>query len=324
MSVISALGYALSLRERHQHTRLENQDEIDEEIGVSESSGTALPTETSSEREGGVEIISVETPSDEDARVDERVEEDDSEINIDRLTPRLSRRATVSLAELEEERELARRRTSACILLAVFVLFRLWVEALQNTSYIVLLLCLIGTSWTAQWIRHNRDREEELDRRIAAYLDSSDPGTSEVERNDLRMLSFQAQLALAIMDSQRQMMQGGFGHPDGQQNNAVGLSEEAKERWERFNYSTGCMEEKAVTGSGGKILDEGKPQCSICLCEYEDKEPLVKLPCGHIYHNDCITSWTTNSTRCPLCNFDLESIVESSTSPAQQHDSSEV
>jgi hypothetical protein len=35
-------------------------------------------------------------------------------------------RRTISLAELEEERELARRRSSACVLLAMFVLFRLW------------------------------------------------------------------------------------------------------------------------------------------------------------------------------------------------------
>jgi len=45
--------------------------------------------------------------------------------------------------------------------------------------------------------------------------------------------------------------------------------------------------------------------CSICLCEYERSEVIVKLPCSHIFHEDCISTWTCNHFRCPLCNFDL-------------------
>ena len=223
-------------------------------------------------------------------------------------------RNTVTLAELEEEREMARRRTSACVLLSVFVLFRLWITALQDGDVFVMMLCLFGTSWTARLIRHNREREEALDERIRTYLENADPNTTEIDRNDLRFLSFQAQLALAMMESQRQMAAGGYGHPDGQQG-VQGLSEEAKHKWERFQFKdTEDEKVKMNKGDYGAVAqkdvlgyEEDGPHCSICLGEYEDGETLVKLPCKHIYHEDCVGSWTTNHTRCPLCNCDLES-----------------
>lgn len=107
-----------------------------------------------------------------------------------------AQRATMTLSELEEERELARRRSSACVIFALFVLFRLWIAALQGGDFGLLLLCLIGTSWTARWIRYNREQEEELDRRIGNYIqnpegNSTNGGTALVNRNDLRLLSFQ-------------------------------------------------------------------------------------------------------------------------------------
>ena len=46
--------------------------------------------------------------------------------------------------------------------------------------------------------------------------------------------------------------------------------------------------------------------CSICLCEYEEDDEMTKLPCDHIYHLECVTSWTNQSSRCPLCNHQLD------------------
>merc|ERR1712187_1061169 len=215
---------------------------------------------------------------------------------------------TMTLSELEEERELARRRASACVLMGVFVLFRLWIEAIQNGDFVLLMLCLMGTSWMARWIRHNREQEEELDRRIANYQNEN--STTEIDRNDLRMLSFQAQLALAIMESQRQIMEGGHGHPDGS-HTSRGVSEATQSSWKRFTYKSDPTPKKNGYGSVGQEGpakgSEEAPNCSICLGEYEDGETLVQLPRGHTYHEECITSWTENHTKCPLCNFELES-----------------
>lgn len=243
-------------------------------------------------------------------------EEDDLEAApVMRLTDRMS------LRELEEERELARRRTSVCLLLGVFLLFRLWIEALTQADFGLLMLCLVGTSWCARYIRHNREREEELDRRIAAYMENND-GENAEGRPDLRMLSFQAQLALAIMESQRQMMQGGFGHPDGQAAN-LGVSDEARQQWERFKFKTvedseTCAIKKGQYGSVAQ--DEEEPSCTICLGEYEDGEELVKLPCEHIYHDECLTAWTAEHSKCPLCNLDLDTVATENSSQAPSQD----
>lgn len=266
------------------------------------------------EQGGGDRVNNRELSAEEAEHTHRDDQEDESEETVG--INRFAVRPTMTLAELEEEREMARRRSSACVLFALFVLFRLWVLALQEGDFGLLLLCLVGTSWTARWIRYNRDQEEELDRRIANYLENNENGgnRNEVARDDLRMLSFQAQLALAIMESQRQVMQGGYGHPDGEGSQNPGVSDEAKATWKRFSYQAARDKVESRRGSYGsvaqddtlKLASDEEPHCSICLGEYEEGEELTKLPCSHIYHDDCIGSWTQHHIRCPLCNYDLE------------------
>jgi len=303
MSMSSALSNVFSRhRARYESERLANDHQ--EEDDVSPSSENSI-TEDDHEETNSLR----EEEQDEEQGGGEEEREENDEV------PHTATGTTVTLAELEEERELARRRSSACVLLAVFVLFRLWIEAINDGDFGLLLLCLVGTSWTARWIRHNREREEELDRRIANYL-NADPSTTEVNRNDLRMLSFQAQLALAIMESQRQMMEGGYGHPDGEGERSPGVSEEARSKWNHFRYKDPSdAEKKIMKETYGSVSEndpkkdglDDAPHCSICLGEYEEGEEIAQLPCQHIYHDECIGSWCSNHTKCPLCNYDLES-----------------
>lgn len=331
MSVAAAMSNAFGFdlhRARYESERVEHEEQTGTDEIVTPASDENLDlAQGDNDRPARSRVSETEDGGDEEeggipAEVEEDTPEETVDTSIDDLI-HYTARGTVSLAELEEERELARRRTSACVLLAVFVLFRLWAEALgdfiQDGDIGLLLLCLVGTSWMGRWIRHNREREEELDRRISNYLDNSEPGTTEVDRNDLRMLSFQAQLALAIMESQRQMMQGGYGHPDANSNSTPGVSDAAREHWDRFQHKEPSGPEKAAAkkrGSYGsvseneqkKVAFEEVPHCSICLGEYEEGEELLKLPCNHVYHDECILSWTSNHVKCPLCNFDLESV----------------
>lgn len=223
----------------------------------------------------------------------------------------------ITLRDLEEERELVQRRTGGCVLLSSFILLRLWIQALMTGDFGLLLLCMVFTSWTAKFVRYTREREEELNRLINNWDETSE---EEQGINDARLhrMSFQSQLALAIMQSQIQMMEGGYGHPDGGENKP-GVSDEAKSLWDRFDYKS--IASLTQRGDYGSVVEEHNedseylkakdvnyelPSCSICLCEYEKQDKLVSLPCKHVFHEDCITSWTDHNTRCPLCNADLE------------------
>ena len=266
--------------------------------------------------------VSDEQEAQDDTGDGEQVGDERESVTADEFTihgPE-TRGNTMTLAELEEQRELSRRRSSACVLLAVFVLFRLWIECLQKRDPTLLLLCLLGTSWTARWIRFNREREEELDRRIEAYLQNNN-NTTEVDRNEFARLSFQAQLALAIMESQRHMMEGGYGRPDGAEElQSPGVSDEAQAQWKQFQWKASTTSGVLVVdkkGDYGAVPTKGNTEmdnhCSICLSEYEESEALTQLPCGHVFHQECIQAWTRNHVKCPLCNFDLERAVSSET-----------
>lgn len=278
------------------------------------------------------------------------------------------------LLELQEERELRRRRQSTCTLLVIFILFRLWMEALVEGSPGLLIFCVVLTSWAIRWIRFRRDREDEIDRNIEEYvrqgrmpeLRAAAGGEGSTAETDLSLMSFQAQLALAIIESQRQMMDnGGYGRPAGENADTRGVSDEARDRWVRYDFAShdpselvkptqrmrkkqggiygsissidtddkknnknvprassndSLAEEALVAHSNDKFepIDDlklteeeddvlgAKPSCSICLCEYEDGDSIAQLPCGHFYHDECISAWCTNNIRCPLCNLDLE------------------
>lgn len=303
---------------RHDHERL-GTDETTNPLQAEHHELTQQPLSASSDTPI-VETVSED--SDDEGDVENQREpvspDPGTETTPVVVTVRERPRRSVSLADLEEERELSRRRTSACVLLAIFILFRLWIQAVATGDFFLLLLCLVGTSWTTKFIRHTREREEALERLIQEYSEGSEGDV----RNDTRMLSFEEQLSRAIMDSQRMMMEGGYGNPDGSAAGS-GVSENARSRWDRFQYSaTPEVQAKVGYGSVGHEecekddtqSSEDEPHCSICLSEYEDGETLVGLPCKHIYHEDCLSSWCTNHIRCPLCNLDLESEIGDSSS----------
>lgn len=52
-----------------------------------------------------------------------------------------------------------------------------------------------------------------------------------------------------------------------------------------------------------KFLPYSQPTCAICLDDFEPgKTAIRELPCGHIFHPDCIDSFLgNNSSLCPMC-----------------------
>lgn len=46
-------------------------------------------------------------------------------------------------------------------------------------------------------------------------------------------------------------------------------------------------------------------ECSICLDELVLGQPALRIPCGHLYHEDCVEDWLKKSNECPVCRFEL-------------------
>jgi len=65
--------------------------------------------------------------------------------------------------------------------------------------------------------------------------------------------------------------------------------------------------------------------CSICLDDFENKEQVRCLPCGHKFHDDCVVPWLTKrQSCCPLCKFDVyEHIKENEPKETAQEESNE-
>lgn len=113
----------------------------------------------------------------------------------------------------------------------------------------------------------------------------------------LHLMSFEAQLTAAILESRRVQLLELLGRTDEihPQPPSTGVSEEKRNAWCQYDFQF-----------DNKQDPELPPACSICLCEYEEGDKIVRLPCNHEYHENCISSWTSSHIRCPLCNYDLE------------------
>jgi hypothetical protein len=48
------------------------------------------------------------------------------------------------------------------------------------------------------------------------------------------------------------------------------------------------------------FLKNADTECSICFSSIKAKNAF-KLPCDHIFHEDCINKWSNQNNSCPLC-----------------------
>jgi E3 ubiquitin-protein ligase RNF115/126 len=65
------------------------------------------------------------------------------------------------------------------------------------------------------------------------------------------------------------------------------------------------LPEVEITEKDCKQTNDKKeyPRCSIC-CE-DLTEKATKLPCGHLFNQECIGEWLGQHNQCPVCRFDL-------------------
>ena len=56
-----------------------------------------------------------------------------------------------------------------------------------------------------------------------------------------------------------------------------------------------------VTTDGTAAATCTHHECAVCLSEYLTGDSITELPCGHVYHRTCITSWLLSRNLCPMC-----------------------
>ncbi|XVF11692.1 hypothetical protein REPUB_Repub08aG0049600 [Reevesia pubescens] len=59
--------------------------------------------------------------------------------------------------------------------------------------------------------------------------------------------------------------------------------------------------------------------CAICLGKEKEEEEAKRMPCGHLYHGDCIVQWLEKSNLCPLCRYTMPPIDSSSSIYNESH-----
>ncbi|GMI32752.1 hypothetical protein TrCOL_g5738 [Triparma columacea] len=64
-----------------------------------------------------------------------------------------------------------------------------------------------------------------------------------------------------------------------------------------FPYSAGMF--------GSQCSNDSESKCLVCQCSYEDGEKLIKLPCGHVFHEECGGEWLRRKDACPYCRVGI-------------------
>jgi E3 ubiquitin-protein ligase RNF115/126 len=47
------------------------------------------------------------------------------------------------------------------------------------------------------------------------------------------------------------------------------------------------------------------PMCTVCCEHIVIGSKGMFMPCGHVYHPDCLTPWLEKNNSCPVCRFEL-------------------
>jgi RING/U-box domain-containing protein len=59
------------------------------------------------------------------------------------------------------------------------------------------------------------------------------------------------------------------------------------------------------------------PDCRVCLARFEPESVVNRLPCGHLFHSDCLDTWLRyDRATCPLCRARLLPLADEPPPPA--------
>ena len=70
--------------------------------------------------------------------------------------------------------------------------------------------------------------------------------------------------------------------------------------------ATGDKADKATSEVAGSL---DMSECSCCLACFGLQDVVARLPCSHVFHEECIIDWSATATKaavnCPLCRHNF-------------------
>nr|GMD24937.1 E3 ubiquitin-protein ligase RING1-like [Ipomoea batatas] len=82
---------------------------------------------------------------------------------------------------------------------------------------------------------------------------------------------------------------------------------------ESLRTAAACTAERMLEhGGGGGGVDkmvtvggDASGLCSVCMDGFEEGVGGKQVPCGHVFHENCIVKWLPIHSSCPLCRFQI-------------------
>lgn len=72
-----------------------------------------------------------------------------------------------------------------------------------------------------------------------------------------------------------------------------------------YKPSTNSAPDRAASGNG-----DGYNQCVICLGRFKEGDRLCRMPCLHTFHQACLLQWLSRHSACPLCNNEVQKLLQ--------------
>ncbi|CAB9502068.1 protein ligase RNF181 [Seminavis robusta] len=69
--------------------------------------------------------------------------------------------------------------------------------------------------------------------------------------------------------------------------------------------ATALRQLPTISVTAADLVDASNRECCICFEENNIHDKVVRLPCAHIFHSDCITDWLNRHCTCPTCRYEL-------------------
>jgi len=66
-----------------------------------------------------------------------------------------------------------------------------------------------------------------------------------------------------------------------------------------------CLRAMPAVKVTGNDIEAENDECIICFDKLAVGDSALRIPCGHLFHEDCVRKWLEGSNQCPVCRYEL-------------------